>query len=418
MLGTVAVLVAALASLALLNVLIEEPLPTGEGSGRGPGSGGSINFQPEPQPGSGQQDQGGESSGGDNPCTRIEPPVQAIAITSIVLSMLLWVVAVWWRQKRQTRVMNGWAIGALLVTLFAVTATFAWWLIHKICSLDVFDLQSCLDIAHSMRNVFFFFLLVAAGLIGYSIVRLRQGKPFWGLWSISGSVFVYLAILALVGWLVAEDMCDRRFNPEDFEDRLPDGEDPGNDPGGSDPGNDPGSDPGSSGGSPGFGGGGGGGGATGPPLPQVSPVALLVLLGMSALVTILVLAVRGRQEQARAAAMAMADIDGMGGMLKLFQQTDLHSNDAVVKTYRRFLDHCLLHGAAKKANETPREHAQRAAHVLDMPYDEMAPLIEAYTHIRLADSPLPEERRSIALAIVKMFRSPATRARATRRRRP
>ncbi len=48
-------------------------------------------------------------------------------------------------------------------------------------------------------------------------------------------------------------------------------------------------------------------------------------------------------------------------------------------------------------NETPREHGQRAAQQLGLPLEEMLPLLDAYAHIRLAQGPLPEERRQAAL---------------------
>lgn len=418
-LGTVAVLVAVLASLALLNVLLEEPLPLGDDNGNegGPSGGNPIPTAPS-DPGT-PTESGGQEGRSQDPCKRIEPPAKVVALTSTVIAMGLWVLAVWWRQKRQTRVMNGWAIGALLVTLLAVTALFAWWIIHKVCSLDVFDLNSCLEIAHSLRGAFFFFLVMAAGLIGFSVLRAKRGQKFWSLYSIAGFVFVYLAILALVGWLVAEDMCDRQFKEPDLDDiKPPDNGDPG-DPGSPSPPSTPPSNPGGNtgfGGGQGGGGGGGGGGAV-PALPQVSPFALLVILGIAALVTVLVLAVKGRQDQQRAMAMAALDAGGRAGMIRLFMDTDLDSNDGVVATYRRFLDQATLTGAAKKPHETPREHARRACKTMSLPFEEVEPLVDAYLHVRLAEGALPEERRTLAMSLARLIRPTASVSARRRRKR-
>ncbi len=417
LLGSIAVFVAVLASLALLNVLLEEPLPLNDEPGEGGGDPGGNPFNPAPT--EGPSDTGGDGdTRSKDPCKRIEPPVKVVALTTTIISMGLWVFAVWWRQKRQTRVMNGWAIGALLVTLLAVTALFAWWIIHKVCSLDVFNLKTCLEIAHSLRGAFFFFLVAAVGLVGFGIVRSRSGKKFWSLWSIAGFVFVYLAVLALVGWLVAEDMCDRQFKEPDLDDIKP--PDNGNDPpgGNTNTGGDPGGNPG---GNPGFGGGqnggGGGGGGGVPAMPQVSPFALLVILGMAALVTVLVLAVKGRQDQQRAMAMAALDAGGRAGMMRLFKDTDLESDDGVVATYQRFLDQAMLTGAAKKPHETPREHAKRASSVMSLPFEDVEPLLDAYLHVRLAEGPLPEERRTLAMSLAALIRPrPAVTGRRRRKR--
>ncbi len=416
-LGSIAVVVAVLASLALLNVLLEEPLPLGDDKGNeGGSSGGNIITGPPDEEGAPAQSEGGGEQRSKDPCKAIEPPAKTVALVSTVISMGLWVIAVWWRQRRQTRVMNGWAIGALLITLLAVTALFAWWIIHKVCSLDVFDLNSCLDIAHSLRGAFFFFLVLAFGLVGFSIMRAKRGNKFWSLYSIAGFVFVYLAVLALVGWLVAEDMCDRQFKEPDLDDiKPPDGgeEPPGgntNEP----PAGNPGGSPGLGGGS-GGGGGGGGGGAV-PAMPQVSPFALLVILGIAALVTVLVLAVKGRQDQQRAMAMAALDAGGRAGIIQLFKETDFDSNDGVVATYRRFLDQAMLTGAAKKPHETPREHAKRASVTMALPFEEVEPLLDAYLHVRLADGPLPEERRTFAMGLAALLR-PRTVVSGRRRRR-
>ncbi len=410
LMGTVAVVIAALASLALLNVLLEEPLPQDTGDG----GGGSFNFEPTPQEPEQQEQPQQQPGQNSNPCDRFEPPAKTASLVSAVISMGLWVIAVWWRQKRQTRVLNGFAIAALLVTLVSVTLMFAWWIIHKVCSLDVFDLKNCLDIAHSLRDIFFLFLVFAIGLLGWAFFRFRKGQPFWSLYSIGGFVFIYLMVLGLVGWQVAEDMCERQFKQPDLNQFEPDGPDG---PDGNTPDNPDGSDPDggnqNSGGSPGLGRGGnrgGGGGAAGPALPQVSPFVLLVVLGIAALVTVLVLAVKGRQDAVRAAAMAAMDMRGRGGMLKLFNDTDLESNDAVVATYRKFLDEAMLMGVEKKPNETPMEHARRAAPAMQLEMDELEPLVTAYLHIRLADKPLQKERRSLAIGIARLFRPrPATK---------
>lgn len=415
-LGTVAVLVATLASLALLNVLLEEPLPLDNGNGDDGGpSGGSLNFEP-PSEQPGQSEEPSQPNRSTNPCDTLEPIARTSSLVTMVVAMGLWVSAVWWRQKRQTRVLNGFAIAALLVTLVGVTLMFAWWIIHKVCALDIFDLQNCLEIAHSLRDLFFFFLVGTIGLLGWSVIRKRKGLKFWSLWSIGGFVFVYLMVLGLVGWQVAEDMCERQFKQPDLDDfNPPDGSD--NPPGGTEGEPNP---PSGGGSNPGFGGGtgggpgSGGGGAVGPVIPQVSPFALLVIIGIAALVTVLVLAVKGRQNAHAAAAMAAMNLSGGAGMLRLFMDTDLESNDAVVKTYRTFLDQCMYMGVEKKPTETPLEHGARAAPALDLSYAQLEPLLGAYQHVRLADGPLTAERRGIALGIASLFRP---RVQSTRRRR-
>ncbi len=440
--GAVAVVVAALSSLALLNLLVVEPVV-----GQGPGDdGGDVGGGTGPVDGGrqGDPDPGGSEGTGDggtpgersNPCTTAKSWVGGSAMTFTVVSLALWVLSVWWRQSRQTRVMNGWAITALVFTLVAATLLFAWWLVTKICALDVFDLQACRDIAHSLRGAFFAFLLPGLGLVGYAVVKKRQGGRFFGLASGAGFVFLYIAVLALVGWLVADDFCDRRFEPPD---ELPDpddadgdgdgGSDPddgeggdGGDPGGSDPG---GGDPG--GGDPGTGGGGdsrlgGGGGRSGggsgggglPTLsaPQVSPVMLLVLLGMAAAVVILVLAVRTRRNQMVALAGGAPEevaVEDRGTLLSLLARTDLRSDDQVVAAYRSYLSWATVRGVGKYPHETPREHGQRVTYELDLPWDETEPLLEAYTHTRLGDEELDEALRRRAVAFAEGIRDGAIR---------
>lgn len=429
LLGTVAVLVAVMASLALLNVLLEEPLPLGDGDGDDGGQpGGSGNpFQPPDDGGTdggdGQQGDGGGGERNKNPCDVAEPTVQGLAIGFTLLAMLMWVIAVWWRQKKATRVMNAWAIVALVLTLIAVTALFAWWIVHKVCSLDVFDLKSCLEIAHSLRNAFILFLVPAVGLLAFAIVRKRGGKAFWGLWSGAGLVFAYLAVLALAGWLVAEDLCEKQFEEPDIE--PPDGGDGdggdgGNGTDGSD-GGDGGSDPGtggdSGGGGSGSGGGrgSGGGGRSAPSVPQVSPFFLLVILGIAAVIVVIVLAFKGRQDKMKAIAAGQMDISGRGGVLSLFTETDLESNDRVVAAYRRFLDHCRVYGVPKKPQETPREHGERAADQLDLDFETMKELIDAYALIRLGARDATPEQRAEAIRISRNLQPKTVRARKVRK---
>lgn len=436
--GTVAIVVAALSSLALLNLLVLEPV-VGEGPGEDGGDPGGGSFgDPQPDPGAG--DGGGDQDGtGDqpgqrrNPCTTAKSLTGGSAVTVTVISLGLWVLSVWWRQSRQTRVMNGWAITALVFTLVAVTLLFAWWLVTKICNLDVFDLKACRDIARSLLGAFIGFLVPAVGLIGLAVVKKRQGGRFFGLWSGAGFVFLYLAILAMVGWLVADDFCDRRFEPPED---VPDPDDPDGDGGGDDPGDgdggdggDPGGDPGDPGGgdpggntgggsSPGRGGGtggGNGGGGGGLPTfqaPQVSPVMLLVLLGMAAAVVIIVLALRTRHNQRMDIAAGAPEeiaVEDRSTLLELLRRTDLRSDDKVVAAYRSYLSWATVRGVGKYPHETPREHGQRVTYELDLPWDQTEPLLEAYTHVRLGDEDLDEELRRRAVAFAEGIREGAIR---------
>lgn len=436
--GTLAVVVAALSSLALLNLLVLEPV-AGDGTGHvGDDSGGGPVGGDAGQPGGDAGGGDGNGTGGEpgqprNPCTTAKSMTGGAAVTFTVIALGLWVLSVWWRQSRQTRVMNGWAITALVFTLVAVTLLFAWWLVVKICNLDVFDLKACREIARSLLGAFVGFLVPALGLVGYAVVKKRQGGRFMGLWSGAGFVFLYLAILAMVGWLVADDFCDRRFEPPED---IPDPDDPGGDGGGGDAGGDggggdqgdPGGDPGDPGGGNtggdtgggsqgqggGTGGGTGGGGGGMPTLqaPQVSPVMLLVLLGMAAAVVVIVLALRTRHNQHMAIAAGAPEevaVEDRGTLLELLRRTDLRSDDRVVAAYRSYLSWATVRGVGKYPHETPREHGRRVTYELDLPWDQTEPLLEAYTHVRLGDQDLDEDLRRKAVAFAQGIRDGAIR---------
>ncbi len=430
--GTIAILVAVVSSLALLNLLVVEPV-VGDGAGNTGGQpGGTID-----DPGTtGQPNEGGDSGEGDggqpgskaNPCTTAKSWVGGSAVTFTVLSLALWVLSVWWRQSRQTRVMNGWAITALVFTLVAATLLFSWWLVVKICNLDIFDLKACREIARSLLGAFLGFGIPGLGLIGFAIAKKRQGGRFMGIWSGAGFVFLYLAILSMVGWLVADDFCDRRFEPPDPDDIPnpddPGGDDPGGDsgnggeggntgePGGSNPGGNNGGGNNPTGGGGGSrGGGGGGGGLPTLTAPQISPVMLLVLLGMAAVLVIIVLAVRTRHNPAMNLGGGHEEIaiEDRGTLLALLKRTDLQSDDQVVASYRSYLGWATVRGVGKYPHETPREHGQRVTYELDLPWQQTEPLLEAYTHVRLGHEELDEQLRQAAVAFAEGIRDGAIR---------
>lgn len=419
-LGAFAVLFALVSSMALLNLLVLEPGDTGPSQGFGPQQPNqpSEPFQPSPQQ-PGDEPNGTEEDEPEkkqSPCGPARDISQASAIATTILALLLWILAVWWRQARQTRVMNGWAIAALVFTLLAITLWFAHNIIDKICSLRVTDLDTCREIARNLLASFIAFLIPTIGFLAFAIVRKRAGHPFLGLWSGAGFVFLYLTIMAFTGWMVASDICDKFFEPPEVEIDPDEPSDPGQDPGNNGNGGDPsppsgGNDP-PSGGSqpPGSGNQGSPGGSNAPDLvgvPQISPVALLVIMGIAAVVVIIVLAVRGGPKSfamGGGAAQEVMVVEDRGSLLAMLGRKDLKSDDKVVAAYRAFLAWCSVRGVEKGLHETPHEHARRAVADLDLPENEVFGLAAAYSQTRLGDEAPPLGLRRQAIDFSRRMR--------------
>ncbi len=419
-LGAVAVFTALLASIALLNLMVLEPgtQDADDPGGGQPGSTGLPNQPEDPeQPGSeepGEGDEPADAKKKNNPCKTGKSVMQSMSITTTVLALLLWTMAVWWRQTRQTRVMNGWAIAALVFTLMAVTMFFAWNIVNKICSLKVNELDSCRQIASNLLATFIAFLIPTLGFLAFAIYRKTQGHPFLGLWSGAGFVFLYLTIMSFSGWMIANDICDRYFEPPEpeFDPRDPDNpRDPG-DPGQPPPGDpnqpSPPSNPPPGGGeSPGRGGqqnSDGGGNPGGPSLvgvPQISPVALLVIMALAAVVVITVLAVRGGGPRFAMGGGQADDtflVEDRGRLLAMLNRADLKSRDKVVAAYRAFVAYCQVRGVPKKRHETPYEHALRAMAELNLPRGDTLQLVAAYSQTRLGNEQPPASARQKAIS--------------------
>ena len=409
-LGSFLILFALVASMALVSLMVVDPESNDPGTG-GLGPAPQGNFEQTPDPGSeGNETEEPEDEGKkNNPCKTGRSITKSASIVTTIMSLLLWILAVWWRQARQTRAFNGWAIAAIVFTLLAITLFFAWYIVDKICSLRVTDLDTCREIAANLLATFIGFLVPTLGLLGFAIYRKKQGHPFLGLWSGAGFVFLYITIMALAGHLVADDICDKYFRQPDIDlggDDPPDpGNDPGNDPG--DPGNDPGPQPGGS--DPGRRGGsnappGGNQNAGGPQLvgvAQVSPVALLVIMGLAAVVVIIVLAVRGGPRVGGMGRAGMPAVEDRAQLLALMGRTDLKSRDKVVAAYRTFLSWSALRGVEKQPTETPYEHARRAIQDLDLPVVETMDLAQAYSQTRLGDVEPPTSLRQKVIAWVR-----------------
>ncbi|MGB1585714.1 MAG: DUF4129 domain-containing protein [Thermoplasmatota archaeon] len=409
-LGSFLILFALVASMALVSLMVVDPesRETGEG-GNAPGQIFQPTDNPQPTDGNSTQEEDGEEEQKRNPCKTGRSITKSSAIVTTIMSLLLWILAVWWRQARQTRAFNGWAIAAIVFTLLAITLFFAWYIVDKICSLRVTDLDTCREIASNLLATFIGFLIPTIGLLAFAIVRKRQGHPFLGLWSGAGFVFLYITVMALAGHLVADDICDKYFRQPDIDLGGNGGDDPGDpgDPGSGDPG-DPGqpsptngptsgpsgpSDPGRGGGSTASPGGNQGGGPQLVGVPQISPVALLVIMAVAAVVVIIVLALRGGPGAGGMGRAAVPAVEDRAQLLALMGRTDLKSRDKVVAAYRTFLSWSAMRGIEKQPTETPHEHARRAVSELGLPADDTMALANAYSQTRLGDVEPPTSLR-------------------------
>ena len=413
-LGSFLVVFALVASMALVSLMVVDPESSETGGNTGPTPSG--NFQPDQPSEQEGEEEPEEETKKKSPCKAGRSITKSSAIVTTVMSLLLWILAVWWRQARQTRAFNGWAIAAIVFTLLAITLFFSWYIVDKICSLKVTDLDTCREIAANLLATFIGFLVPTIGFLGFAIYRKTQGHAFLGLWSGAGFVFLYITIMALSGHLVADDICDKYFKQPDIDLGNEPGE-PGNDPGdpGSDPSDpgDPDNDPGNTGSDPGTSPGRGGGSnaqpgsgqnAGGPQLvgvPQVSPVALLVIMGVAAVVVIIVLALRGGPRAGGMGRAGMPAVEDRAQLLALMGRTDLKSRDKVVAAYRTFLSWTAMRGIEKQPTETPHEHARRAISDLDLPAPETLDLAHAYSQTRLGHTEPPTSLRDRVIAWVR-----------------
>lgn len=443
--GVLALLVAVLAGLALVDSFLMEAQP-GSGPGSGGDSGGSG--------GSGTGGDGSGPSGGGIDCDRLLR-ILAIVFWSLVgISVALLVLAVGLRGRFGGRALtNPVAVAAWCALALAVVAGLAWLQVHASChppeprERGEPDLPSCQEVAGWL------FGAGAAAVVGTIALGLlaRRRPPGQRMESGPGTAAVvagFVAVSLLLGAAAVLSLCDPPSGETQQRD-LPECHHialglaiaggvlavagagllawnrarrgrwlAGSGKAGM----------GllvlggllllaavvllwlcQSGGAASAGGGGDGGGDGGEGDPDVPEREvpewnlLLWILGALLAVGLVVAAVRAWSRRGRGEAAEAGDAEEAEVPPAERQRLLAHleaaptSREAVIAAYRAFLAACTRRGMARRAWETPTEHARRAARRMRLPADEVAELVQSYQSARLGDQePSDAQRRRAA----------------------
>jgi hypothetical protein len=152
------------------------------------------------------------------------------------------------------------------------------------------------------------------------------------------------------------------------------------------------------------GGGGSGGSGVGPPqvpleLGTIPLVWVLVIVGALVVGALLILLLRHRKvvlaRPPKVPPVAQVQAAERASLLKMLDNANLRSAEAVIAAYRGFLAWCVQRGFAKMDEETPREHAERVRQAYPVPPASMRAFIDAYEVARLSTrEPTPAERQN------------------------
>lgn len=280
------------------------------------------------------------------------------------------------------------------------------------------------DIRDRIANAALIVLLIVIGLVITGMVLHRHDRSrFWtSVWAILAYVGLGLLLLIGLAYLLAGSLCDDG-EPEGDEgegsgdDDSGGGGNGGDNGGGGNPGN---GNTGSGGPDSGRGGGGGGVGEANPVLTpvEIDPasltwvlVALLVVIGLAALVVLLRyrrIKEGGDDHGPSPAAADAVQAKERRELMSLLVRGQLDSGEAVIAAYRSFVAWSAARGLGLQHNETPREHAVRVGAKYVIPAGSMRSFIAAYEVARLSQHLPTADERDQAVRFAKSLASTPT----------
>lgn len=331
------------------------------------------------------------------------------------------------RHKRIDPFASGWAVLAILLAVLAALAGAGWKLAGdvQIPGCDPFEdeIPTCEEIKDRLQDrlrATLWTLLAVAGALGFGFLlyRKRPRDFFTSPFAIVAYVLLALAGLAWILLLFSGTLCgEAQEEPPDATPTATPSASPtstGPSPSGTgspSPSGSPRPTSGGGGGGPGGGGGGGpdfgggsGGGGVGPPqvpleLGTLPLVWVLVIVGALVGGALLYLLLKHRRtilaRGPRVPQAAQVQAQERAQLLRMLDNANLRSAEAVIAAYRGFLAWCAPRGVEKAAEETPHEHAERVRKQYPVPERAMQAFIEAYEVARLSTrQPTPTERQA------------------------
>jgi flagellar basal body-associated protein FliL len=266
-------------------------------------------------------------------------------------------------------------------------------------------------------------VVVAMAGIGLFLHR-AEPRRFWSsVWAIIAYAGLGLLVLLLIAFFIVGTMCGEGEDGEGREDDdgRGDGDGDGRD-GDSGPGDTGGGGGGGGGGDGGGAGGGsgdrsgpgGGGGGVGDANPVNTPIdidpsaltwlliALLVVIGVVALVMLLRMR-RSKEGGVPAGVLAAQTLKARArqDMLELIDQQGMQGANEVIAAYRAFIDWTTGRGYALGRDETPREHAERVAGAFAVPKEDVRRFVQAYEIARLSQHVPSAQQREHALRFAR-----------------
>ena len=327
---------------------------------------------------------------------------------------------------------SGWGVLAILLIALSMLAGGGWKLASGIqvpgCDEFTGEEPTCegikADLQSNLRQTIWTLVIVAFVMGGgFYFYRRVPSKFFTSPFAVIAYVLLMLAGLVWLLLIFSGTLCGEQEPTDEPPDATPTGTPtPGptatGSPGpsgtagptntgasgtsGSGGGGGGGSGGGGQGGGPG-GGGGSGGSGVGPPqvpieLGTIPLVWVLVIVGAIVVGALLILLLRHRKvvlsRSPKMPPAAQVQAAERANLLRMLDNANLRSAEAVIAAYRGFLAWCVQRGMAKSDEETPREHAERVRKAYPVPQAAMRAFIAAYEVARLSTrEPTPSERQ-------------------------